>query len=208
MCTLCCMLCFCNCANLATVGRLNVVVMFKPYLISPAFRVHPAGEQNTGTTSHSDLRSTPTVNYSTPDWIAQMDPVKRSTNWPSQFPTCICQLHLWTLRTHTDVRSYNLEGEKPPASGTPTANLLALSWQCHPRLMLWPTILCDLPNLHKVKVTRGSRAFQGKAGKVEHYLHVDLHNYLEDTVSVIRVVVWVVGWTEGPGGGSKGLTAI
>lgn len=54
----------------------------------------------------------------------------------------------------------------------------------------------------------GSRAFQAKAAKVEHYLHVDLHNDLEDTVSVIGVVVWVVGGTEGACGGREGLAAI
>lgn len=74
--------------------------------------------------------------------------------------------------------------------------------------MFPPTLGCDLPQLHKVKVAGGSRAFQVKAAEVEHYLHVDLHDDLEDAVSVVGVVVWVVGGAEGACGGREGLAAI
>ena len=49
--------------------------------------------------------------------------------------------------------------------------------------------LSSLPDLNKVKDAEGKRALQVKAGEVQHYLHVDLNNDLEDTVSVGGVVV-------------------
>lgn len=55
------------------------------------------------------------------------------------------------------------------------------------------TLILSLPDLHKVKVASRRGALQLKVGEVQHNLHVDLHSDLEDTVSVVGVVVRVVG---------------
>ena len=52
--------------------------------------------------------------------------------------------------------------------------------------------LLSLPDLHKIQVARRRGALQLKAGEVQHNLHVDLYSDLEDTVSVVGIVVWVV----------------
>lgn len=50
-----------------------------------------------------------------------------------------------------------------------------------------------LPDLHKIQVARRRAALQFKAGEVQHNLHVDLYSDLEDTVSIVGIVVRVVG---------------
>lgn len=80
-----------------------------------------------------------------------------------------------------------------------------------PLLQRQPNSTCPilyLPDLHKVKVARGRRALQFKLGEVQHNLHVDLHNDLEDTVSIVGIVVRVVGWKERPRRGGEGLTTV
>lgn len=77
---------------LATVGILNVILMFS--------------HLRSGSTLH---RGNIQVNSSIPNWIAQMDPLKRSTNWPSQMdspvdPPIRCLDSENSERTHTDMR--------------------------------------------------------------------------------------------------------
>lgn len=55
------------------------------------------------------------------------------------------------------------------------------------------TLILYLPDLHKVMVARRRIALKFKVGEVQHNLHVDLHNDLEDTVSIVRIVFRVVG---------------
>lgn len=49
------------------------------------------------------------------------------------------------------------------------------------------------PDLHIVKTARKSNTLQDKVGEIEHNLQIDLHNDLENTVSIVGVVVGVVG---------------
>ena len=51
----------------------------------------------------------------------------------------------------------------------------------------------SLPDFHKVKVARRRGPLQLKVGEVQHYMRVDLHNDLEDAISVGWVVVRVIG---------------
>lgn len=53
-------------------------------------------------------------------------------------------------------------------------------------------IFCS-PYLHKIKHARRRGTLQLKVSEVEHNLHVDLHNDLEDAVSVKGVVSRVIG---------------
>lgn len=50
-----------------------------------------------------------------------------------------------------------------------------------------------LPYLHKVKVAcRRRRTLQFKIGEVQHDLHIDLHNDIEDAISIVGIVVRVI----------------